>query len=213
MGPKWGIMAHMPGQLCKKNEIPEGTRSRILEALTLHISRGLSLSGALEQAGVSRSWFYELRETHPEEIAELTSEARRRAKRARKERRDQVLAAQEDRALGLSGVIMQGIEDSVGNLIRIAKGEHEEIELPNGQTKVLMVYPRDSVGAVTQLQALLVEGLLPEGVLIQNEEDDHAPPPPAFPGFDFSRVEATAPDGTKVTVERGEELEGEYEEV
>ena len=86
----------------------------------------------------------------------------------------------------------------------------EEVETADGERKVILIRPRDQIAAVRAPANIARTGVLPKGrlVLPQNEERPN-PPPPSFPGLNWSRVQATAPDGSTVVVERPEVTEGE----
>jgi len=98
---------------------------------------------------------------------------------------------------------------SIERLARIARGGYEEVETADGERKVILIRPRDQIAAVRALAKIARTGVLPKGrlVLPQNEEGPKLPPA-AFPGLNFSRVQATAPDGTTVVVERPGGAEG-----
>ena len=89
-------------------------------------------------------------------------------------------------------------------------GGYEEVETAGGERKVILTHPRDQIAAVRALMRIAGIGVLPKGglVLPQNEEGPKLPPP-SFPGLNFSRVQAIAPDGSVIVVERSDVTEGE----
>jgi len=86
---------------------------------------------------------------------------------------------------------------------------NEEVKTADGERKVILTYPRDQIAAMGALMKIAGIGVLPKGhlVLPQNEKGPKLPPP-SFPGLNWSRVQATAPDGSTVVVERPEVTEG-----
>jgi len=85
----------------------------------------------------------------------------------------------------------------------------EEVETADGERKVILTYPRDQIAAVRALIKIARIGVLPKDSLDLSQNDDRPNlPPPSFPGLNWSRVQATAPDGSTVVLERPEVTEG-----
>ena len=82
------------------------------------------------------------------------------------------------------------------------------METEDGKSRIILTRPRDQIAAVRALQKIARDGIIPKGSLVLQQNDKPSPPVPLpFPGLDFTRVEATAPDGTTVVVERSDESE------
>ena len=102
----------------------------------------------------------------------------------------------------------EGLHASIKTLARIARGEHKVVETEDGKSKTILTRPRDQIAATRALLEIARDGIVPKGSLVLQQNDKPSPPPPLpFPGLNFTRVEATAPDGTTVVVEQPDESE------
>ena len=164
------------------------------------------LTKALAGAGVALSTYYRWRQAFPDEIEEIQGRAAERAATIARRRHAEFMASQVGSSLSVQKAAREGLAASVEELSRIARGEDRTIE----GDKTIRTYPRDVIGAAQMLQAIATYGVLPENEAFLLQNEDASRPPPQFPGLDFSRVTATATDGTTVTLEKPDVLEGEF---
>jgi len=191
------------------NRIPEYDATAILEALTARERDGLTMREAFDGVGMSVDTFYRRKKDFPDDVAEIERQAKEAASKARLEMLDEFSTRQLMASLEIQRQATDTLLASIERLARIARGESEEVETADGQRKVILSYPRDQIAAVRALANIARTGVLPKGhlVLPQNEAGPNLPPP-SFPGLNWSRVQAIAPDGTTVVVERPEGAEG-----
>jgi hypothetical protein len=82
------------------------------------------------------------------------------------------------------------------------------VETADGESKAILTRPRDQIAAVRALQKIARDGVVPKGSLVLQQNDKPSPLPPLpFPGLDFTRVKAAAPEGTTIVMERPDESE------
>jgi len=164
---------------------------------------------AFDGVGMSVDTFYRRKKDFPEDVAKIERQADEAASKARLEMLDEFSTQRLMASLEMQRQAIEALSASIERLARIACGGYEEVETADGERKIILTYPRDQIAAMRALMKIAGIGVLPKGhlVLPQNEEGPKLPPP-SFPGLNWSRVQATAPDGSTVVVERPEVTEG-----
>jgi hypothetical protein len=205
--------------LTKKDEsIPEPVRGILKQVLVLYYSgQAVSIQAAVEQVdGIGRTTFYKYKGDYPAEFEAISREAKAEAYRDRDDKQVAFDAEQFDVSVRLQRMAFDYLIDSLPKIADIAKGEAREVKV-DGKKKVIVPYPRDQNEAVKILQQLARGGVLPESapsrvsqMLGEPDEGDRESRLPVLLISDgFTSVVAKAADGTTVTVERGDIIEGE----
>jgi len=191
------------------NRIPERDATVILEALTTRGRDGLAMREAFDGVGMSVDTFYRRKKDFPDDVAEIERQADEAASKARLEMLDEFSTRQLMASLEIQRQAIEALLASIERLARIARGESEEVETADGERKVILFRPRDQIAAVRALAKIARTGVLPKGRLVLSQNDDRPNlPPPSFPGLNWSRVQAVAPDGSVIVVERPGVTEG-----
>ncbi len=206
--------------LAKKDDlcIPEQERVVLRQILVLYYSgRAASIQDAVAQVdGMGRTTFYKLKGDYPIEFEAISREAKAEAYKEKGDKQVAFDAEQFDVSVQLQRMAFEHLMDSLPKIADIAKGEVRKVDV-DGKTKIIVPYPRDQNEAMKILQQIARGGVLPESapgrvgqMLGEPDEDDKQSGLPVLPiSAEFTSVVAKAADGTTVTVERGEVIEGE----
>ncbi len=201
-----------------KRTIPEQERAVLRQILVLYYSgRATSIQDAVAQVPeMGRTSFYKWKGDYPVEFDAISREAKAEAYKEKGDKQVAFDAEQFDVSVQLQRMAFEHLLASLPQIADIAKGEVRKVDV-DGKTKVIVPYPRDQNEAMKILQQIARGGVLPEsavGRMVQaagdSDEDDKQSGLPVLPiSAEFTSVVAKAADGTTVTVERGEVIEGE----
>lgn len=181
----------------------------ILEALTTRAFEGIPLEQAFDATGgMSVETFYRRRAEFPQAIAEIQTQADSKARELKMSMLAEHSASQLRKVLASQSGAADAFLGGLDRLAKIARGDPEEYVAKDGTPRSRTPYARDSIAAMQMLWNAMGT---PEGMATgpAPEKERPALPPPMFPGLNFTRVQATAVDGTTVTVEREPIEEGE----
>jgi len=160
--------------------------------------------------GTGVGTYYQRRKDFPDEILGIQKTARLKAREFIAGQRQaldaEAIAASKELQANARKALQEGLE----SLAIIARGEMREYSLDDKErdgtqkVKTILPYPRDIVGAMKILQELARGGVLPEGnTILPPEYATEEQREPMIPilgiGADFTRVTATAMDGTQYT--------------
>ena len=148
-----------------KSIISDEERDAFVEALTLYYTQGPPITAAFAQveAGLIDR-YYRRKKKHPLEIERINREARAAAWWQRSGEELAFEAEQVRRSHEIQRDAMEALERALPELARIARGEPSYLWDPaTGEERVVIVYPRDQIGAARLLQSIARGGVLPEG--------------------------------------------------
>jgi hypothetical protein len=149
-------------------------------------------------------------------MEDISREAKAEAYKDRDDKQVAFDAEQFDVSVHLQRMAFVYLMESLPKIADIATGEAREVKV-HGKKKVIVPYPRDQNEAVRILQQLARGGVLPEGapgrvsqMLGEPDAGGRESRLPVLPiSAEFTSVVAKAADGTTVTVEQGDIIEGE----
>jgi hypothetical protein len=156
--------------------------------------------------------YYGRKKAFPAEIAVIEREARDEARKERSFEREGFEAQQERMSWRLEERAGKALLEHLPELLRIARGEPRVVEVPDGDggmmQKTIIPYPRDQIAACKVLLDIARNGILPQGYWARTasaaEDKQDANTGRLMPIFggntSFSRIEGTAPDGTKLVI-------------
>jgi hypothetical protein len=196
--------------------IPEQERQAFFEALLRYYTQGPPITDAFNQveAGLIDR-YYRRKKAFPDEIKRIDREARRMATA---EIAGDKLAA-DSQAIRYSAEVQREAREwlmkALPHLASIALGEVQVVDLGqkdkdgNPVLKRVIPYPRDSIAAASVLLDIARTGVQPKHYRLPamelEVEEVEEPRTPMIPvlgiGADFTRITATAPDGTEFTAE------------
>ena len=219
----------------KENELvttrkpSEALQALIVTALTCYYRGEKKLPEALkDHANMSKSAYYRIKQDHAAIVGDLDRRARVEALLAKSGKQLHLESHLQETSLSIQIDAAKGVLSAIPAVVAIALGESRFVTMTNkaGEEyeKQLPSYQRDIVAAVKLLQELGRGGTLPEvpTIYAAGEQDGGGGVDPAMllapPPHDFDKVVATAPDGTKLTLERPENpspdiVDGEFSEV
>jgi hypothetical protein len=195
--------------------ISDDERKAFYEALLRYYTHGPPITDAFDQveAGLIDR-YYRRKKAFPDEIKRIDREARRMATA---EIAGDKLAA-DSQAIRFSAVLQREAREwlmaALPHLASIACGEVYFVDLGekdkdgNPVLKRIIPYPRDSIAAASVLLDIARTGVQPKHYRLpgmETEVEVEEPRQPMIPvlgiGADFTRITATAPDGTEFTAE------------
>jgi hypothetical protein len=196
--------------------ISDDERKAFYEALLRYYTQGPPITDAFNQveAGLIDR-YYRRKKAFPDEIKRIDREARRMAM---SEIAGDRLAA-DSQAIRFSAEVQRQAREwlmkVLPHLASIACGEVYVVDLGekdkdgNPVMKRIIPYPRDQIAAATVLLDIARTGVQPKGYRLPGMEleveEVEEPRKPMIPvlgiGADFTRITATAPDGTEFTAE------------
>jgi hypothetical protein len=195
--------------------IPDHERQAFYEALLRYYTQGPPITDAFDQveAGLIDR-YYRRKKAFPDEIKRIDREARRMATA---EIAGDKLAA-DSQAIRFSAEMQRQAREwlmaALPHLASIACGEVYFVDLGekdkdgNPVLKRIIPYPRDSIAAASVLLDIARTGVQPKHYRLpgmETEVEVEEPRQPMIPvlgiGADFTRITATAPDGTEFTAE------------
>jgi hypothetical protein len=195
--------------------ISDDERKAFFEALLRYYTQGPPITDAFNQveAGLIDR-YYRRKKAFPDEIKRIDREARRMATA---EIAGDKLAA-DSQAIRYSAEVQREAREwlmkALPHLASIACGEVYFVDLGekdkdgNPVLKRIIPYPRDSIAAASVLLDIARTGVQPKHYRLpgmETEVEVEEPRQPMIPvlgiGADFTRITATAPDGTEFTAE------------
>jgi hypothetical protein len=156
--------------------------------------------------------YYRRKKAFAAEMAEIEREARDEARKERSFQREGFEAQQERMSWELEKRVGEALLEHLPVLLRIALGEPRVVEVPDGDggtmLKTIIPYPRDQIAAMKLLLEIARYGVLPKSYwarsssTVEDTQDaNRGGLMPIFAGNTaFSRLEGTAPDGTRVVI-------------
>ncbi len=204
------------------DEISKDVRESVLAALIVYYKGGCELKAAFKAAdGIGYGSYYRLKKVHPDEMRLIDHEARQAAILDR----DGAQIAYDSEQLELSRQLQkesaEAMLDALPQIAHLAKGGTLMVKKTNKageeENKLIVIYPRDQLQAMNVLQILAKSGVVPDDLLspppkfVGEEEETQVLALPLPVNANFSRIEATRPDGTVITatVERPEIIDVE----
>jgi hypothetical protein len=198
--------------------IPEVRRQAMLDALVRYFLGQGGLVRLLDATdGITATTYYRLRDNFPDDFLLVETEARSLAAKERSSTRVAFESRQENESQDLQEYSLLEYKEIIDQLRSIAKGETYEVEtLVNRRVdgdwkqvpekKTVIPFPRDQVSAAGMLRDIARDGMIPERAYQlayspgEEVDDDPGGLMPMFSASSaFKRIEAVAPDGTKVT--------------
>ena len=203
--------------------ISDDEREAFLKAMILYYSEGLLIADAFDQVEpglVDR--YYRRRKLYPEEIEEINREALAVAQKEVSGEQLALAARQMRESRELQMAAIEATKEALTKLGRIVNCEPFTVE-----GKVIIPYPRDIIAAANVILEIARKGVMPATYprrLREFLEADKRQEPERTKPFipvlgvnpKFSKITATAADGTEFTAEvkrTAEVIEGEIEEI
>lgn len=204
--------------LPQKTELNETDRDVILRCLLEYYSgSGDSLTAVLDSSpGISSSTYYRYKQQFPDEIALIDSKAKSLAKSIQDGRQTHIDSVLLERTQAIQEQAIAAIESALPVITRTATGEN--------WSEDVRVFPRDANKALEILLDIARNGVVSGISTYTRALEKTLKPDSAGRGgleelpmlgapSQFSKVEATALDGSRITIERGDSVDAEVVEL
>jgi len=212
------------GTALTETDISDANRVAIEEILSRHLMGQESLSKVIDEVGsISRTTFYRIRKQYPDDFEEIRRGVLRSVLSRRSDSRLAHDAYKETLTYDLEHHVGDHARSIVDQLLLIVNGKPYEVEVlvnrrnDDGEwelvyePKSIVPYPRDIIAAANSLYAFLKEGVLPESSHVAAASpvevtEEQSGLMPIFGGNTaFSKIEATRPDGTRFSINVGQD--------